>query len=123
MENTTFTYRYSAEKMTEVEKIRSKYLPKKENKIERLRKLDNKVQTAGTVESLIIGILGSLVFGIGMCYGLDVFEGADWLTLLFGGIGVLMMLPAKEIHSRIARKTKAALTPEIIRISNEIIGE
>lgn len=123
MENSTFTYSYSAEKKSEVEKIRSKYLPKKENKIEKLRKLDRKVRTSGTIESLIIGILGSLVFGIGMCYGLDVFEGADWLTLLFSGIGILMMLPAKAIHSRIARKTKAALTPEILRISNEIIGE
>ena len=42
MLNSTFTYQYSAEKNKEVENIRSKYLPKEENKFERLKHLDRK---------------------------------------------------------------------------------
>ena len=122
MENVNaFTYQYSAKQNREVENIRSKYLPKEENKLERLRRLDTKVQMAGTIPSLCIGVIGCLIFGIGMCFGLDVFAGADWLTLLFCIPGVIIMLPAYPIYKSIANKTKAELTPEILRLSEEII--
>ena len=124
MENVNeFTYQYSAKQNREVENIRSKYLPKEENKLERLRRLDARVQMAGTIPSLCIGVIGCLIFGIGMCFGLDVFEGADWLTLLFFIPGVIIMLPAYSVYKYIANKTKAELTPEILRLSEEIIGQ
>lgn len=122
MQNEIFTYNYSAKQNREIENIRNKYLPREESKIERLKKLDMKVQSAGMIESLSVGIIGCLVFGIGMCFGLDVLEGADWLTLLFGGIGTLIMLPAYPVYKRIARKTKAELAPEILRLSEEIMN-
>ena len=123
MENNTFSYNYSATRNKEVESIRRKYMPHEESKLERLKKLDLRVQTAGTIESLCFGIVGALVFGIGMCFGLDVFEGADWLTLLFCIPGVITMLPAYPVYKHISRKTKAELTPEILRLSEEIIKQ
>ena len=87
----SFTYQYSTNQSREVESIRRKYLPKAESKIETLRKLDARVQAAGIIPSLCIGVIGCLIFGIGMCFGLDVFEGADWLTLLFCIPGVITM--------------------------------
>ena len=36
-------------------------------------------------------------------------------------IGTLIMIPAYPIYRRIARKTKADLSPEILRLSEEII--
>ncbi|MBQ8432379.1 MAG: hypothetical protein IJX28_05800 [Clostridia bacterium] len=122
MENSNvFTYQYSAAQHREVEGIRKKYLPKEERKIDILRKLDHRVQTAGIVPSLCIGIIGCLIFGIGMCFGLEVFAGADWLSVLFGALGVAVMLPAYPVYRYIERKTRIALTPEILRLSDEIM--
>ena len=121
MENNTFHYTYSAARNKEVESIRNKYMHREESKLERLKKLDLRVQMAGTIESLCFGIVGALVFGIGMCFFLDVFAGAAWLSALFMIIGSLIMIPAYPICRRIARKTKAELTPEILRLSEEII--
>ena len=121
MENNTFSYNYSAARNKEVENIRKKYMPKEESKIETLKRLDDRVQTAGMIEGLCLGIIGALVFGIGVCFFLDVFAGAVWLTALFMIIGTLLMLPAYPIYRRISRKTKAKLTPEILRLSEEII--
>ena len=121
MENTTFNYTYSAARNKEVESIRRKYMPHEESKLERLKKLDLRVQMAGTIESLCLGIVGALIFGIGMCFFLDVFAGAAWLSALFMIIGSLIMIPAYPIYRRIARKTKAELTPEILRLSEEIM--
>ena len=116
-----FTYTYSAAQSREVEHIRRKYLPQEENKMETLRKLDNRVKSAGIIPSLSVGIVGCLIFGIGMCFGLDIFEGADWLSVLFGVLGVVVMLPAYAVHKHIAKKTKAELTPEILRLSDELM--
>ena len=121
MENNTFRYSYSAKRNKEVESIRRKYMPHKESKLETLKRLDYRVQTAGMIESLCFGIIGALVFGVGMCFFLDVFAGAAWLSALFMIIGSLIMIPAYPIYRRIARKTKAELTPEILRLSEEIM--
>lgn len=121
MENSTFNYNYSAQRNREVENIRNKYLPREISKIELLRKLDFKVQSAGMLESLIIGVVGVLIFGIGMCFGLDVFGGADFLTVVFCLLGVIIMAPAYPIYRRIKNKTTEKLTPEILRLSDEII--
>ena len=121
MENNTFSYNYSAARNKEVESIRKKYMPHEENKLERLKKLDLRVQMAGTIESLCFGIVGALVFGLGMCFFLDVFAGAAWLTALLMVLGAVIMIPAYPIYRRIARKTKTELTPEILRLSEEII--
>ena len=83
MEKNTFNYTYSAEKNKEVESIRRKYMPEEESKLEILKNLDMRVQTAGTIESLSFGIIGALVFGVGMCFFLDVFAGAAWLEFFF----------------------------------------
>ena len=122
MENNTFSYNYSAARNKEVESIRRKYMPHEESKLDLLKQLDNRVQMAGMIEGLCFGIIGALVFGIGMCFFLDVFAGAAWITALFMIMGTLLMLPAYPIYRRIARKTKAALTPEILRLSEEIIN-
>ena len=121
MENKPFTYNYSAVRNKEVESIRRKYLPEEESKLETLKRLDCKVQSAGMIESLCFGIIGALVFGIGMCFFLEVFAGATWITVLFMIIGTLLMIPAYPIYRRIAHRTKEKLTPEILRLSEEIM--
>ena len=121
MENKPFTYNYSAARNKEVENIRRKYLHEEESKLETLKRLDYKVQSAGMIESLCIGIIGALVFGIGVCFFLDVFAGAAWLTALLMVLGAVIMIPAYPIYRRIARKTKTELTPEILRLSEEIM--
>ena len=121
MENNTFSYNYSAARNKEVESIRRKYMPHEESKLERLKKLDLRVQMSGTIESLCFGIVGALVFGIGMCFFLGVFAGAAWITVLLMVLGTIIMIPAYPIYRRIARKTKTELTPEILRLSEEIM--
>jgi F0F1-type ATP synthase assembly protein I len=121
MENTTFNYTYSAARNKEVENIRKKYMPREESKLETLKKLDARAQGAGMIEGLSVGIIGALVFGIGMCFFLDVFAGAPWLTALLMILGTVIMIPAYPIYRKIASKTKAELTPEILRLSEEIM--
>ena len=122
MENNTFTYQYSATRNKEVESIRKKYIPKEESKLEQLKKLDARVQNAGVIESLCLGVIGALVFGVGMCFLLNVFAGTIGITALFMIIGTLMMIPAYPLCKKISKKAKAKYTPEILRLSEEIMN-
>ncbi len=36
---------------------------------------------AGRVEGLCLGAVGALVFGVGMCFFLDVLAGAAWVAI------------------------------------------
>lgn len=122
-ENNTeiFEYTYSAAQQEEVKKIREKYIsaPKEEDKLETLRQLDASVTKKGTILSLILGIIGTLIFGTGMCccllwsmFVLGVFVG------LVGLVGVSMAYP---VYSHITKKEKERLAPEILRLSDELI--
>lgn len=121
MENNTFVYQYSAETNKEVESIRTRYMPREGNKMEQLKSLDRKVRSAGMMTSLCIGIIGVLVFGLGMCFGLGALSAPNWLAVLLGVLGALIMIPAYPVYKRIARKTKEQLTPEILRLSDELM--
>ena len=122
MENNKFSYSYSAARNREVENIRKKYIPHTESKLETLKKLDSRVQIAGVIEALCIGVSGALVFGIGMCFFLEVLVGASWITALLMIIGAALMIPAYPIYRKISRKTREKLTSEILRLSEEIIN-
>ena len=122
MESKTFNYNYSAKRNKEVESIRNKYIPHGESKLERLKRLDARAQSAGMIEGLSIGIVGALVFGVGTCFLLEVFAGSAWLTVLLMMLGTAIMIPAYPVYRWIARKTRKELSPEILRLSDEIIS-
>ncbi len=122
MEKEVFTYQYSAKNYKEIEQIRSKYV-QQENKLETLRRLDARVQMAGTARSLALGIGGALVFGVGLCCGLDVLAGGVLGAVPLALVGSAAMIAAYPLHRHLERKTKEALTPEILRLSDEIMAQ
>ena len=63
----SFSYTYSARVQEEIKSIRSRYVEPEEDKMETLRRLDRSATRKGTVLSLIVGIVGTLLMGVGMC--------------------------------------------------------
>ena len=115
-----FEYSYSAERQSEIEAIRKKYLPREEqeNKMEQLRKLDASVGTKALIASMALGILSALVFGVGMCCFLV------WSLWVLGAIlcvvGIVGMLVAPWLYRRLVEKRKAEIAPEILRLTEEL---
>ena len=54
-------------KKKEIEEIRTKYLPKTENKLDKIRKLDESATRKATIQSIVVGLISSLIFGFGLC--------------------------------------------------------
>lgn len=119
-ENRIFTYTYSASVNKEVQEIRNRYIPKEESKLDVLKRLDKKVQMAGMTESLSVGIMGTLIFGIGMCAGLDVICGGMILAVILGIIGASFMIPAYPLYRTISNKAKEKYVPKILQLTDEL---
>lgn len=119
MEKRTFTYSYSAKENEEAKSIREKYLPKEQTALDKAKKLDRRVKLAGRIEALAVGIIGILVFGIGMCMGLGAILGGMTLAVVLGIIGSLIMLCAYPVFKALNRSAREKYVPEILRLTED----
>lgn len=119
----TFSYTYSASQQEEIKKIREKYSApeEQEDKMEQLRRLDRSVTKPGTVVSLTVGIIGSLIMGTGMSmsmvWGNDLFIPG----IIIGVVGILGIIAAYPVYNSITKKQREKLAPEIIRLTDELM--
>ncbi|MCM1060316.1 MAG: hypothetical protein NC452_08475 [Eubacterium sp.] len=116
--NEKFEYTYSAKQQAELENIRKKYLPKEETKMEKLRRLDKSVTSLGTVISIAIGIIGTLIMGFGMC--LVMVWSEFFIGIIIGIFGMAVIGAAYPIFNYITKKRREKIAPEILRLTEEI---
>lgn len=118
-----FHYTYSATQQAEIKNIREKYAPPcgEEVKMEQLRRLDGSVTKQGTLISLVIGIVSTLVMGFGMCCCM-VWGGALFIPgILIGLIGIAGVSAAYPLYVYITKKQREKLAPEILRLTDELM--
>ena len=124
-----FSYTYSAKEQEEIKKIRSKYTGTviEENKMTQLRRLDESVASKATMISLVVGIVGALIFGLGMSLiltdlgnGLSTI-GAIAIGVVIGIIGLGIAGTAYPIYNRTVKKEREKIAPEIIRLTDELM--
>lgn len=118
----TFTYTYSSKQQEEIKKIRHKYMPHEESKMDQLRKLDQSASQKGTVVSLAIGILSTLIFGVGLCCTM-VWKEYFISGIFIGIIGMIGMAMSYPIYKAITSKQRKKLAPEILRLSEELLNK
>ncbi|MBO5440262.1 MAG: hypothetical protein J6A53_06365 [Clostridia bacterium] len=126
MGNKEFNYTYKApteEERREIESIKRQYEEPKteEGKLERLRKLNNYVNGQATALALVSGILGLLIFGLGLTMVLE------WSLLIWGivvmVVGIPPMVVAYPLYNKILKRNKERYGKEILRLSEELLSE
>lgn len=116
-----FNYTYSSKEQEELKKIRNKYIPKEEDKMDQLRKLDESTIRPGTIISLIVGIVSSLILGVGMCCTMIWADTLFVPGIIIGVIGIIGILIAYPLYMRITDKQRKKLAPEILKMTNELM--
>jgi len=120
--NESFEFTYSAKQQEEVERIRSKYIPKEETKMEKLIKLDKQAEVPGQIASIATGVIGTLLLGVGMCCTMV------WNTsivlfvvgILVGLVGLAVICAAYPIYKKTTEKERAKIADQIIALTNEL---
>lgn len=116
----TFQYTYSAKQQEEIQKIRKKYLPQEEDKMEQLRRLDKSTNRKGTAVSIAVGVIGCLLLGIGMSCTMVWMEQLFILGIVVGVIGIAAIIAAYPIYNRITAKERERLAPQILKLTEEL---
>ena len=121
--NEGFSYTYSAAQQQEVERIRKKYLPetKEEDKLARLRRLDESCTGKATALSLIVGVVGTLLLGVGMCCTMVWSEGWFIPGIVIGVVGIGVLCCAYPLYNRVLEKERQRIAPEILRLTEELL--
>lgn len=117
----SFKYTYSAGQQEEIKAIRKKYLPPEEDKLTQLRRLDRSVNRKGTTASIIVGMIGSLLLGVGMCCTMVWTESWFIPGVVVGMIGIAVLAAAYPLYHYITEKERRRLAPEILRLADELI--
>ena len=124
--NQSFEYTYSAARQQEIQAIRSKYLPKEENKMDTLRRLHYSATQKAQASSIAMGVVGTLVLGTGMSLFMTEFGSllgsfAMAAGIIVGLIGLILVALAYPVYSRVLKKERERIAPEILRLTDELM--
>ena len=121
-----FNFKYTApteEERKEIDSIRRQYAPQnqEETKLERLRRLDSLVKNTAVIWALCLGVVGLLIFGIGLTM---ILEWSIWfwgiVLMVVGSVPIAMAYP---VNTAILKKYKARYGEEILRLSEELLNQ
>lgn len=119
--NEAFEYTYSPAQQAEIKEIRDRYLPKEEDKMEQLRRLDRSATVKGTKQSIVVGTIGTLIMGTGMSCCMVWPETLLIPGIIIGIIGMAGVAAAYPLYLSITKKERERIAPEILRLSEELL--
>ena len=121
-----FKYSYSAPtelERREIESIKKNYDGgnSENSKLSRLRKLDAFVNNSAMAAGISIGVIGLLIFGLGMSLVLE------WQIYLWGillaALGAVPIAVAYPFYKFVLNRNKKKYGSEILSLSKELLGE
>lgn len=126
-----FKLTYSAKERDEIKAIRNKYTQTQEteDKMTQLRRLDASVTGKAQAASLVFGVIGALLLGIGMSLSMTEFSKilgelenmAMPVGIVIGIVGIILVSLAYPLCNRIVKKEREKIAPEIIRLTDELM--
>lgn len=124
-----FQYTYSAAQQQEIANIREKYLPKAEDKMERLRKLDHSATQKAQAYSIALGVIGALLLGSGMSlFMTDLAQKLGFigywvmaLGIMIGLVGIVLVALAYPVYNLVLKKERARIAPQILQLTEELL--
>lgn len=119
--NTGFQYTYSAKEQEEIKKIRSKYLPKEEDKMEQLRRLDAKVTQKATMISIMVGVIGTLILGLGMSCCMVWTDNLLIPGIIVGIVGMIVLALAYPLYTSTVKKERERIAPVVLSLTEELM--
>ena len=109
------------------ESIAKEYAPKKTSKVIALKKLDQKAKLPAEIFAYSFGIISALVFGTGMCLGMQVIGPKTIpfliLGIVIGIIGMAAMAINYPLYQKLLKKGKDKYAFEIIELARQISEE
>lgn len=106
------------------EQLANEYAPKDASKIIALKKLDRKAKLPATICAYSLGIIASLIAGLGMCLSMNVIgNGKFILGIVIGIIGFAGIAMNYPLYLKLLKINKQKYAFEIVELAKEISKE
>ena len=121
-----FTYTYTApteSERREINDIKRRYMPKSEyeTKLEQLKTADARFRRVPLAIGVALGVIGTLVFGLGLTFALE------WKNYLAGALislaGIIVIALAYPVYGVLFKRNKKKHGEEILKLTSELLGE
>ena len=89
--------------------------------MEQLRRLDQSAGRKGATVSLVVGVTGALVLGVGMCCAMVWAESLFIPGIIIGLLGIALVTAAYPLYQRVTQKAREKIAPEILRLTDELM--
>lgn len=111
------------------QKIRTQYMEKEEKStdLDKLKELDRKVKRPANIFGYTFGTISALIMGSGMSLVMtdigEKLELGDMMVhgIVIGVIGMGIVAVAYPVYTRILKKEREKIAPEILRLTEEIM--
>lgn len=111
------------------QKIRTQYMEKEEKStdLDKLKELDRKVKRPANIFGYTFGTISALIMGSGMSLVMtdigEKLELGDMMVhgIVIGVIGMGIVVVAYPVYTRILKKEREKIAPEILRLTEEIM--
>ena len=116
---------YKAKEQREIERIRRKDTGEEEGEepLQKLRRLDRQTTDKSSALSLAVGIIGALIFGVGMCCTM-VWQGMWFIPGIFIGLaGIAVAACAYPVYKAVLKAERKRVAPKVLRICEELEGK
>ena len=88
--------------------------------MEQLRRLDKSATKKGTALSIVVGVAGCLLMGVGMCCSM-VWMGNLFIPgIVLGLLGIALVAAAHPVYQRVTKKEREKLAPRILQLTEEL---
>jgi uncharacterized membrane protein YeaQ/YmgE (transglycosylase-associated protein family) len=86
-----------------------------------LRRLDESATRKGTLLSIVVGVIGTLILGLGMCCVM-VWQ-TTWFVpgIVIGLLGIAVVAIAYPVYLQVTKKEREKIAPEILRLTDELL--
>lgn len=106
------------------EQLANEYAPKDTSKVVALRKLDARAKLPATIFTYSVGIVASLIVGVGMCLSMKVIGSGTAamfvLGIIIGILGLFGMGVNYPLYKKLLAKGKQKYAFEIMQLAKEI---
>lgn len=109
------------------QQLANEYAPKDTSKVVALRKLDAKAKLPATIFTYSLGVIASLIMGVGMCLSMNVIGNGTTSTfvlgVIIGVIGLIGIVINYPIYKKMLVHGKQKYAFEIMELAKEISEE
>lgn len=104
-------------------KINEEYAEKSPSKADELKALDAKVRRPAEIIAYILGIVGALVLGVGMCLAMKVIGDLMILGVVVGVVGIAIVSLNYPVYKAVLKSRKAKYASSVLALCEEIEGK